>query len=139
MIIGTRKKRRLVNVSELTATFGKEWCTTLLGFCVFTGEDFTSAFKGKGKVSPLKKLLKTPRFHKVFRWGSMWCFVLICAWCSHSCWYLWCRFFQRVAPCLILCLFILLLCMGYFCTYESFVLWVKALPASTENKRIKYA
>ena len=54
-------------VSELASALGKEWCTTLLGFYVFNGEDCTSAFKGKGKVKPLKKLLKTPRFHKVFR------------------------------------------------------------------------
>ena len=65
--IGTGKKRRLVNVSELASSLGKEWCTTLLGFYVFTGEDCTSAFNGKAKVTPLKKPLKTPRFHKVFR------------------------------------------------------------------------
>ena len=65
--IGIGKKRRLVNVSELVSALGKEWCTTLLGFYVFTGEECTSAFKGKGKVTPLKKLLKTPRFYKVFR------------------------------------------------------------------------
>ena len=68
--MGTRKKRRLVNVSELASTLGKEWCTTLLGFYLFTGENCTSAFKGKGKKllkKPLKKLLKTPKFHKVFR------------------------------------------------------------------------
>ena len=65
--IGTGKKRRLVNVSELALTLGKGWCTTLLGFYVFTGEDCANVFKGKGKVTPLKKLLKTPRFHEVFR------------------------------------------------------------------------
>ena len=65
MDIGKGKKRRLVNVSELASTLGKEWCTTLLGFYVFTGENCASAFKGKGKVTPLKKLLKTPRFHSV--------------------------------------------------------------------------
>ena len=32
---------------------------------VFSGEDYTSAFKGKGKVGPLKKLEKNPRFHKL--------------------------------------------------------------------------
>lgn len=32
-----------------------------------TGEDCTSAFKGKGKVGPLKKLEKNPRFHMAFR------------------------------------------------------------------------
>ena len=65
--IGIGKKRRLINVSELASTLGKEWCTTLFGFYVFTAEDCASAFKRKGKVTPLKKLLKTPRFHKVFR------------------------------------------------------------------------
>ena len=59
--IETGKKRRLVNVSELASIPGKEWCTTLLGFYVFTGEGCPSAFKGKGKVTPLKELLKTPR------------------------------------------------------------------------------
>ena len=34
---------------------------------VFTGEDCTSAIKGKGKVGPLKKLQKNPRFLKTFQ------------------------------------------------------------------------
>ena len=34
---------------------------------VFTGEDCTSAFKGKGKVRPLKKLQNNPRFLKTFQ------------------------------------------------------------------------
>ena len=67
MDIGTGKKLRLVKISELTSTLGKEWCTTLLGFYVFTGEDWANVFKGKGKVTPLKELLKTRRFHKVLR------------------------------------------------------------------------
>ena len=67
MDIGTGKKLRLVKISELTSTLGKEWCTTLLGFYVFTGEDCANVFKGKGKVTPLKELLKTRRFHKVLR------------------------------------------------------------------------
>ena len=67
MDVGRGKKRRLVNVSELAPILGKEWCTTLLGFYDFTGEDCASAFKAKGKVTPLKKLLKTPRFRIVFR------------------------------------------------------------------------
>ena len=67
MDVGTRKKWRLVNVSELASTLGKEWCRTLLEFYLFTGEDCTSAFEGKGKVTSLKNLLKTPKFHKVFR------------------------------------------------------------------------
>jgi len=34
---------------------------------VFTGEDVTSAFKGKDKVGSLKKILSNPKFHAAFR------------------------------------------------------------------------
>ena len=66
MGIETGKKRRLVNVSELASAHGKEWCTTLLGLYAFTRKDCANAFNGKDKVTPLKKLLKTPRFYKLF-------------------------------------------------------------------------
>ncbi len=65
--IGIGKHHQLVNISELAHELCKDWCSTLLGFYVFSGEDCTSAFKGKGKVGPLKKLQKNPRFHKAFR------------------------------------------------------------------------
>ena len=65
--IGVGKKRKLINVSALATELGREWCNVLLGFYVFTGEDCTSAFKGKGKVTPLKKLMKNPKFHRAFR------------------------------------------------------------------------
>ena len=40
---------------------------------VFSGKDCTSAFKGKGKVGPLKKLEKNLRFHKLFmKFGEEW-------------------------------------------------------------------
>jgi hypothetical protein len=64
---GSGKHRQLLNLSELAESLGKDYCTTLLGFYVYSGEDCTSAFKGKGKVGPLKKLEKNPRFHKAFR------------------------------------------------------------------------
>lgn len=64
---GVGKQRRLVNVSELGQSLGEDYCGTLLGYYVFTGEDCTSAFKGKGKIAPLKKLQKNPRFHAPFR------------------------------------------------------------------------
>ena len=64
---GWGKHRQLVNVSELAESLGKEYCATLLGYYVFSGEDCTSAFKGKGKVRPLKKLEKNPKFHKAFQ------------------------------------------------------------------------
>ena len=53
---GMGKHRRLINVSDLAERKGAEYCTAILGLYVFTGEDATSAFKGKGKVGPLKKL-----------------------------------------------------------------------------------
>lgn len=65
--IGVGKHRQLVNVTELAKSLEPEYCTTLLGFYVFTGEDCTSAFKGKGKVPSLKKLQMNPKFHKAFR------------------------------------------------------------------------
>lgn len=64
---GSGKHRRLVNVTELAESLGSDYCSTLLGYYVFSGEDCTSAFKGKGKVAPLKKLQKNPKFHTAFR------------------------------------------------------------------------
>ena len=54
------KKRQVLNVTQIAQTYGAEYCTALLGLYVFTGEDVTSAFKGKGKVRPLKKLQSFP-------------------------------------------------------------------------------
>lgn len=40
---------------------------------MYTGEDCTSAFKGKGKVGPLKKLQKTPEHQTAFqKLGEKW-------------------------------------------------------------------
>ncbi|XP_046336920.2 uncharacterized protein LOC124118725 [Haliotis rufescens] len=64
---GSGKHRQLVNVSDLAESLGEDYCATLLAYYVFSGEDCTSSFKGKGKVGPLKKLEKNPRFHKAFR------------------------------------------------------------------------
>ena len=66
--IGMGKNRRLINMSALSDEMGKDWRTVLLSFYVFTGEDCTSAFKGEGKVAPLKKFMETARFHASFRY-----------------------------------------------------------------------
>ncbi|KAJ8333550.1 hypothetical protein SKAU_G00415580 [Synaphobranchus kaupii] len=77
--IGTGRGRQLVNVSQLATDLGPEYCDTLLGYYVFSGEDCTSSFKGKGKVSPLKKLQKNPKYQAAFR-------ELVVEWClSDSC------------------------------------------------------
>ena len=48
---GTGKGWQLVNVSEIADSLGSDYCQTLLGLYVFTGEDCTSAFKGKRKMA----------------------------------------------------------------------------------------
>ena len=69
---GTGIHRRLINVSELAESLGPEYCSTLLGD-VFSGEDCTSAFKGKGKVNPLKKLQKNPKYQRAYsQLGELW-------------------------------------------------------------------
>ena len=60
------KHRQLINLSDLAVSLGETYCATLLGVEVFNGEDCTSAKKGKGKVGPLKKQEKNPRYHKAF-------------------------------------------------------------------------
>ena len=65
--IGMGKHRQNINVTELAKSFEPEYCTTLLGLYVFSGEDCTSVFKGKGEVGPLKKLQKNPKYQKAFR------------------------------------------------------------------------
>ena len=55
---GTGKHRQIINVSEVAELLGNDCCTSIWSLYVFTGEDVTCAFKGKGKVWPLKKLLE---------------------------------------------------------------------------------
>ena len=54
-------------MSKLAERKGAEYCTAILGLYVFTGEDATSAFKGKGKVGPLKKLHNHQAFNTTIR------------------------------------------------------------------------
>lgn len=59
--------RKLVNVTDLADSMGAEFCTAVLGQNVFTGEDVTSAFKGKRKNGPLKKIERQPKYQETFR------------------------------------------------------------------------
>ena len=69
----TRKHRQLIDVTSLAKSLGSDYATALMGLYVFTGDDCNCAFKGKGKVFPLKKLQQYPRFQKVFKdLGSAW-------------------------------------------------------------------
>ena len=63
---GAGKHHRLIYVSKFVESLGSLYCTTLLGYYVYSGEDCTSAFKSKGKVALFKKLQKNPKFEKAF-------------------------------------------------------------------------
>ena len=64
---GKGAKRRVINVTDLAEDQGEHWCEAFLGFHCFTGEDTNSAFKGKGKLTPLKKLRQKPKFLETFK------------------------------------------------------------------------
>ena len=58
---GSGHHRRLLNVSELAASLGEEYCATLLGFCVFCGEYGTKQYlQEKGKVGPIRMMDNNP-------------------------------------------------------------------------------
>ena len=57
----------MINMTELGSEFGPDFCTVLLGIYVFTGEDTASAFNGKGKIVPVKKLQTLQTYQACFR------------------------------------------------------------------------
>lgn len=57
-----QRKSRLINGTQTAAELGQEKCTAVLGLHGFTGNDATSAFRGKGKLLPLTKMFKAPQF-----------------------------------------------------------------------------
>lgn len=63
---GSGMRRRIMNISTLAEDIDPEYASSILGLYVFTGEDANCAFKGKGKVNPLKKVEKMPKFQKSF-------------------------------------------------------------------------
>jgi len=70
---GTGNKQRLINITELAEGYTQNHCTALMCLHAYTRCDTTSAFKGVGKVRPLKTLQKTPKFAAVLsRLGEEW-------------------------------------------------------------------
>ena len=70
---GVGNKKRVLNISSLAEGYTQEYCAALLGLHCFTGIDTASAFKGLGKVKPMKKLQSMPRFVPVLaRLGDSW-------------------------------------------------------------------
>ena len=63
---GTGNRRRLINVTDLSKEFTPTYCAALLGLHAYSRCDTTSAFKGIGKVKPLRLLQKKPKYQEVF-------------------------------------------------------------------------
>ena len=70
---GTGNKKRLINITQMAHGYGQQFCTALLGLHAFTHCDTTSAFKGIGKVRPIKLLQKSPQLVEALsQLGDMW-------------------------------------------------------------------
>lgn len=62
-----------VNITQLAKEYGQRLCTALMSLHAFTHCDTTSAFKGIGKVRPIKLLKRTARFQDVLcQVGESW-------------------------------------------------------------------
>ena len=60
-------------MNEIARPFGKKKCTALMALHVFTRCDTSSAFKGIGKVKPIKLLFKKRDFDECFEnLGTHW-------------------------------------------------------------------
>ena len=55
-----------INISQLADKYSQEHIAALLALHAFTGADCTSAFKGKGKVRPMKLLSQNSKFINIF-------------------------------------------------------------------------
>ena len=70
---GTASDTRILQMSTISSWYRVDTCQAILGLHVFRGCDSTSAFKGKGKIKPLRLLLETPNAVQSFqRLGSDW-------------------------------------------------------------------
>lgn len=70
---GTGTNKRLLDVTTIAEGYTPEFCSALLALHAFTGCDTTSAFKGIGKVKPIKILQRLPRYIPIFaHLGDSW-------------------------------------------------------------------
>ena len=53
---GKGNKKRLIDMNNIAEKFSQEECSALLGLHAFTGCNTCSAFKGIGKIKPIKLL-----------------------------------------------------------------------------------
>ncbi len=59
---GTKNSLRIVNITALGQALGQHVCKALIGLHALTGCDSVSAFSGRGKLRPLKLMLKERKF-----------------------------------------------------------------------------
>ena len=70
---GAGNNRRILDITKIADDFTERRCTALLALHAFTRCDTTSAFKGIGKVKPIKIVEKNSKFEDVFcKLGQRW-------------------------------------------------------------------
>ena len=70
---GRGNKKRLINVTKIAKQCTEEHCTAVMALHAYTRYDTTSAFKGTGKVKPIKVIQKMPKFQKgLAQLGETW-------------------------------------------------------------------
>ena len=65
--IGSGKNCRIVNIKELSESLGKDYCSTLMGYFVFSGTSTVQVLSRERARWPLKKLQKNPKFQESLR------------------------------------------------------------------------
>ena len=69
---GSGNNGKFIDISDLSKVYGQELCTALMSLHAFTHCD-TSAFKGIGKIRPIKLLLKNKGFQDALsKLGDTW-------------------------------------------------------------------
>ena len=63
---GKGNKKRPINITALAEQMTQLYYSALLVLHAFSGCDSTSAFKGKGKVKPMKVMQQKPKFVTAF-------------------------------------------------------------------------
>jgi hypothetical protein len=65
--IEVQERKRVIDVTHVRTAIGDSCCQALPGLHTFTGNDYTSAFHGIGKVKAFKILMEEERFAKCFQ------------------------------------------------------------------------
>ena len=63
---GKGNQKRLIDMSSLAKGLTQQYCTALRVLHAFTGCNTTSAFKGKGKIRPIKLVKSKSSFIETF-------------------------------------------------------------------------